>query len=1344
MNENDRQDEESLPAGEPEGGPLARQKAFLEERLSTLGPVEDVAASPSPVTRALADPEVEGSEQSEEDALADLTSRALPPDFRQTRLEQYRRAQVAQDPGLIGPSEGEAADGQPMPPPPVGGGSPALGVLEEPAPPPNENWVPIGPSVLRQGQAGSKPATSGRTPAIEVAPGGNTVFAGSANGGVWRSDNAGETWHSLMDAFDLNPVNLGSDSLAVGALALDPTNTNRIFVGSGEGPGGAYFGVGPIVSVDGGVSWATEPTAPGSPELAGSAFYALAVDPGNPDRVVAATYAGLYRREPVGATFHWTRYQPGRWSSVVVARSGGVTTFYATPSNGPVQSSTDGATWAAAGGGFPNADVGRVGLAVQPNNPSVVYALVSRSSNSHLHGVYRLATSDGTWRQISGSPGQLFGPGSTGQGWYDLAIAVDPNNVNRVYLGGSIVLSGGDWSGSVFRCEVTVSGPTVSMTSTFIGNSLHGDIHTIQFAPGDSNKLWVGCDGGVFYTTNPTGAGDIFTARNTGLATLTMNYLGQHPTQPAVLMCGTQDNGGVRYTGEEAWLYSSGGDGGYSVINWNDPYKILSTYVFGGISRSTNGGQRYSYSSVNVTLASGEACLFYAPIAGAPVSGTPSDAEVVAFGSIRPWISTDFGTSWASIPNGTLAGDSLNGPIKSLTFAGATKLYAGTSGAGRVYRFTKSGATWTRTDLTALGLPLSGVVTDIAIDHSDVSGNSIYITFGGSGDYRHVWRFNGTSWSQASGPAAGDVSSLLDIQANAISTDPANPAHLYVGADIGIWRSTDSGANWAPLSHGLPDASVLDLRLHTGARLLRAATHGRGVWERRIDSTSAQGIELFVRDTQLDQGRHATVNGLPDPTAPGSNVAHWRGPGIKLDTPDIDGNYQFPLGSQIDFHQFVDKITDDFQNVGTHATSTIITRVYVQVHNRGVVPADGVRVMLLVANASMGLPALPAGFESNVQSGTPITTPAWKTVGIVTLNGVRTGFPKIAAFDLPSSMLPPPANLAGNDHHCVLALVHHPDDPFTNTTTVTDHLSIGERKSAHKNLKVVQFMGTPPSPAPVILPLHLNNPYRDRRLVTDVLIGLGGYGGRVRLLVPPLESKTELVDGAKGLRRSDDFDDVKSWATRQLESIEQNQKSNTPYDKLWAGQQAEDIRLVLDKGILFEAHDRKWIRLSSIVMEPEGRASIFLVMDRPKEGAEGEAFDFSAVQIDSEDEQTLGGIDFRVELVPAAPESKYRLELWSQKWIRGWRIVRARLYQDEKELTPEEGAEVKLVVRHKDREKSVVMRYQPRWSSFVHHADWRPVPRKIRGEGLVHGVDVAEAVLEVAAPLPEPEPVGAE
>ena len=904
-----------------------------------------------------------------------------------------------------------------------------------------------------------------------------------------------------------------------------------------------------------------------------------------------------------------------------------MTTFYAAFWNGPVYTSADGDVWAAVGTGF--AGVGRITLAVQDNNPAVLYAFTSAGD------VYRLDTTAGNWRQVTGIPTPINLVRN--QGGYDLAIAVAPNNVNRIYLGGATVPSGGDWSGALYRCDITVTAASVTSANTYIGNSVHADIHKIIFTPGSVTQMWVGCDGGVYRTDNATGTGDIFTSLNKGLQTLSMNYLGQHPTEDAVVFCGTQDNGGERFTGEESWLYSSGGDSGYFVVNWNDPYKVADTYVYGAVRRSTTGGTRYSYADVPVPLASGENVLFYAPLIGTPVNlGTPAEAEILSFGSVRPWISTNFGTAWQSIPNNTLAGDQLNGAIRSLTFASATKLYAGTM-TGGVYRFDKSGAVWTRIQINTMGgansLPLAGVVTDIAVDRADVTGNSIYLTFGGSGDYRHVWHFNGTQWSQRSGPAGNPTAKLLDVQHNAIVVDPANPSNLYAGADIGIWHSTDGGANWSVFSDGLPDAAVLDLQLHNPRRVLRASTHGRGVFERTLNSSPKLGIELYVRDTQLDQGRFTTINFLPDPTQQGATVAHWRGPDIKLDTPDVNGDYQFPLTGTIDYLDFVDKLSDDSHNVATHATATITTRVYVQIHNRGVLPANNVRVMCLLANASVGLPALPAGYEISVQNGTSINNANWQTIGTATLDDIRVGFPKIAAFNLTSDKLPPPANLAGNDHHCVLALTHHPNDQYTSTTTNTDLNSLQERKAAHKNLKVVQFTGTVPAPPPVFIPFRIHTAGAEK-ILSDLHINLRGYRGQVRLYLPKLKTEGLLKESVVGLTAKGDFAPFKKWATAHKSLIKKNQKGRQRYNAVWTKQRLTDIDNVLKHDVMFIAGGGKQAVLKRIILSPKKHQTLFLALDRPSGGQIGERFDLQIVQRDSKSQAIIGGLDLRVELQP--------------------------------------------------------------------------------------------------------------
>jgi hypothetical protein len=1106
-----------------------------------------------------------------------------------------------------------------------------------------------------------------------------------------------------MESFDVNPETPKSDSLSCGALAVDLIDPEKIYVGTGEGVFFGYFGVGPIVSSDGGQSWAAEPTAPESPTLEGSRFYALAVDPDpdHPGRVVAATLEGLYRREPDGVGgFLWAKRHPddasqdAKMTSVVAARTGTTTTFYASGEQKPVFASTDGETWHVVGTGFPEDNVGRVGLAVQSANPRVLYALVARRDDEKLHGVYRLDLAEGIWREVLGVPADLLGiSGTWGVGAHALAIAVDPVDVNRIYVGGSGVLAANadtgqvEVCGAVYRCAVTVSGTTVRATPVHIGATVHADILTLVFAPNDPNTLWVGCDGGAFVSANPTATRTVFQARNTGLATLQMHHLGQHPSEDAVLFCGTQDNGGVRFTGEEAWLYSAGGESGYFVINWDDPYRVLNTYLEKVVRLSTDGGDRYSDVEVKVPLQQDERILFYPPLVGTPRNGTaPAEAEIVAFGSIRPWISSRFGGpesddaepgfgDWHSIPNGTLAADSLDAEIRSLAFASAKILYAGTMGGG-VYRFVRTGTRWKRTQLDSVGggdaLPLQGPVTDIAIDPADSSGNSIYITFGGNGDfllgdYRHVWHFNGTRWQQRSGPQADALARLLDVQVNAIAVDPANPSHLYVGADIGIWRSTDSGGTWSTFSRGLPDVAVIDLALHHDRRLLRASTHGRSVYECRLDATSATAVELYVRDTQLDQGRFVSVDGSPDPIKPGRTVSHWAGPDIRLDTPDGAGQYRLPISPPaiIDFLDFTDTLTEDFRKVPTYATETVTTRVYVQVHNRGVGvrSADNVQVMLLVANAPASLPALPSGFAASVRNGTPINTPDWQTVGFATLDGVRPGVPKIAAFDLTADKLPAPDQPASDNHHCVLALVHHADDPFTATQTVGDLLSLTDRKAAHKHLKALQFVGmwqAPPpesvgmwkAPPPAILRVRLNNANADRELLTDLVVELGDVyssnpdeevrRGRVRVVLPPLHLDGHLEQHLEGLRRTDDNGDFKfkEWAQQQRELLDNDQHSSHPHNKVFVRQQIDEIDRILahDMLLLLADDDATRLAVRRIKMAPGNSHTLFLLFDRPTypdphwELGPGRAFNVDVMQLDTDQGTVLGGLSSRIEL----------------------------------------------------------------------------------------------------------------
>jgi photosystem II stability/assembly factor-like uncharacterized protein len=705
-----------------------------------------------------------------------------------------------------------------------------------------KNWTPLGPSVVLNGQAQGFPSVGGRISGIAVAPGGQLVYAASANGGVFRSDDAGQSWRSLMDAFDVDPTNFASTSLACGAIAIDANDPNRIYVGTGEGDTHAMFsnrivnalpayrGIGPIRSDDGGTTWEVEATAAGSPMLAGKAFFALAVDPANRENVVAATTCGLYQRVlRANGKAEWVRRREGVHSSVVVAASGGTTRFFAAEWGRGVFQSTNGQNWTALPADFPKTRVGRIALAVQASNRALCYAFVA-DENGLVLGVYRRESANGYWKKIANPPDVLPADNGASQGDYDLAIAVDPLDANIVYLGGSYFADNNVWPASIWRCRVQASGSGYRFSSsTSIGVRAHADVHVLTHSPNDPNALWCGCDGGVFLNRDPRTSAN-FGSRNNGLSCLCPTFLGQHPTDPNILFCGLQDNGTARTGGGAVWKHVNWGDGGYCLINWANPQQVL-VFANGTVYRATDGGLDHnSWTGKEFPWA-----MMTEPIVSAPYNpATPADAKVVALGSAKPngskvvYVSQDFGATWPTkIPIPTDAG------IYSLTFASPTRMFVGTS-AGEVFRVQRSGTTWNVTridDVASRPLGLRGLISDIAVDWADASLNSVYVSFGGLGDSRRVWRCDGTGWEVRSGPQGAASGNLLDIEHNALCVDPAAPNNLYVGADIGVWHSPDRGATWEPLPNGLPDAPIFDLQIHPTRRLLRATTHGRGVYE---------------------------------------------------------------------------------------------------------------------------------------------------------------------------------------------------------------------------------------------------------------------------------------------------------------------------------------------------------------------------------------------------------------------------------------------------------------------------------------------------------------------------------
>lgn len=1192
-------------------GPREWLFPMLQETYAKLRPKAEAESAPEPApARAMkaagkavskAESAIRHEERLDENRLADL-----PMSHWEDLLREYKTRKVQKHPAAT-----LAA--------PIAPGQAAI--------PGQNNWTPLGPSIVARGQTTNRAAVSGRVSGIAIAPGGLRMYVATANGGVWRSDDGGATWRSTMDGFDLDPTNFASTSLACGAIAIDPAAPDRVYVGTGEGDTDglfnvrlvnalpAYRGIGPIRSDDGGTTWVNETSAP---SLAGFAFFQIAVDPGNRDHAVAATTNGLYERVPAGGGgFTWQRRRTGIHTSVAVARAAGVTTWFAAAKADRVFSSPDGQTWTAVGTGFATANVGRIALGVQLDNPNVLYAVVA-AANGSLDSIRRLSGVAGAWRTIANPP--AFLPGS--QGDYDLCISVDPNNANRIYVGGDF-FNASPFPGSIWRCDVTAAGAGFSIAATSIGQNAHADVHALAHVPGNSNRLWTGTDGGLFLNQNPTGAGG-FEARNTGLATLCTNFLSQHPTEPAVLYVGLQDNGTAKCTGEQVWRHVLFADGGYCVVNWNDPFRVL-LFANGNIFRATDGGLDYN-SWATVTPPGATWAVMAEPLVGTPRNpATPAEAEIVALGSGRTiFISPDFGTTWPDQPTLPVG----SGSAFSMVFASATRLYVGTT-SGRVFRLDDGGAAgWSvnRIDNAAAGpLALAGLVSDIAVDVSDATLSSIFICFGGTGDFRHVWRFNGTRWEARSG-AANSGTQLLDVEHNAIQFDRVT-GRVYVGADIGAWESANGGNTWTPLSNGLPDAPVYDLQIHPTVRLLRAALHGRGLFEWKLDAPALPDVELYIRDTMLDTGRGVNTDGRNDPSIfPTAQVVHYESPNIKVDVPTPAG-YQTPT-TAIDFFTFNEVIADGSGGVGTTAPPpTVHNRVYVEVHNRGRVDATTVQVMAAITNAATGL-SLPAGYTANVTAGTPLAGPKWTTLGVVNLSNLHAGFPQIAAFDLPSTALPLPASLPGNSHYCMVVFLHSAQDPFTGTLVNVDNLTLADRKVGQKNLNIVEFIGPPPPPAASLgmWAMLLLRGGKEGAL-SDLVIDVRRFKGSLQFVLPPPIFPKQVAKQAEGFKLGS-----KTVVDKWLKSHAETAK-RLFHDAKYPAQQFQLLTAAM-KGVAGQAplvlQGGGVAAIRELPVPAKDEQAIFIRIDPPAGAKVGSVFEFDVSQRDSKQGSSQGGARYRV------------------------------------------------------------------------------------------------------------------
>ena len=679
----------------------------------------------------------------------------------------------------------------------------------------------------------------------------NIAYVGAAEGGVFKTNDAGASWAPLFD---------DQTSLSVGTVAIDPNDSNVIYVGTGEvNPGGgslAYGGTGLHRSVDAGQTWQLV-GLPNSgsigrvvihPEDSNIIHVAVMghLWSGGPDRGVYRTTDGgvswnrvLFVNDTTGCVDIIQRPDnPDVLLAAMWQRIRGPEAFdYGGTGCAVYRSNDGGLSWSIEGNGLPgiSSERGRIGLAVSNSDPDVM-CVVYADRTGFFDGLYRTTDAGGTWNRTNdGSLANVF----ASFGWWFGNVRIHPQDANTIFVVGFEVFRSTNGGGSYFE----------------VGNNMHVDHHDVAFGSGNNPLIYAGNDGGVYTSAN----GSTF-SKTTGDLPITQAYrIATATWNTDALWIGSQDNGTAQdLNGDANFEHIFGGDGFQPVPHPTNPNLLWAQFQFGNVHFSSNGGG-------NFTSAGGG--LSGRDNWNAPHAQDPTDSETRYFGTHRVYRSTS-PTTWTQI-SGDLTGGihqgnagQVNGTLTTITVSpvDGDVIWSG-SDDGYVHVTQNGGGSWI--DVSD-GLPERWITSIFC--HPTQAGEAL-VTLSGfrwDEDIAHIYRTTdfGQTWIAVDGD-------LPDVPVNDVLIDPENTQHYYAATDVGVFRSTDGGASWLVFGVGLPNVVVNDFAFQPETRELFAGTYGRSIFSTELDDFLIGDVNCDGELNLLDVTPfvEAVSNGVLDPKA---------------------------------------------------------------------------------------------------------------------------------------------------------------------------------------------------------------------------------------------------------------------------------------------------------------------------------------------------------------------------------------------------------------------------------------------------------------------------------------------
>lgn len=672
---------------------------------------------------------------------------------------------------------------------------------------------------------------SGRISAIDgVQSSPDTIYVGAAGGGVWKSTNGGTTFKPVFDKY----------TQSIGAIAVDQSHPDTVWVGTGEPwvRNSVSVGTGLYKTTDGGDNW--QFVGLGDSEHIGR----IAVDPKNSDVVYVAALGhlwnaneerGLYKTTDGGKTWNRVLYvDKDTGCSDVVLDPQEPSIVYASTwqfrrlgwsfsSGGPgsaLYRSTDaGKTWKKLTEGLPTGTLGRIAIGVAPSRTSVVYANVE----SNKTALYRSDDMGASWTPVSSAADVTARP------FYFSAITIDPVDYNRVYKPG-------------FSLSVSRDGGRSFSPST---GAYHGDVHCVWVNPKNPAVVYIGTDGGVYKSNDFAGRFQML--RN--LPVSQFYHVSFDMDQPYHLYGGLQDNGSWRgpsrgFNGirNSDWTNVGIGDGFCTYADPSDNNWVYAEYQGGKLSRyNIRTGERQAVAPLPRT---GEARFRFNW--NTPVALSPTTPGVLYIGAQFLFRSKDRGASWERI-----SGDLTTNDPKKLAQEDSGGLTTDNSAAenhctiytisesprdanvvwvgtddGNVQVTVDGGRSWSNVASNIPGLPANTWCSSIEASRFDRA--TAYATFDGhtTGDgktYVYETTDLGKTWVSL---GSNDLSGYAHV----VREDRVRKDLLFLGTEFGLFVTLDGGKQWAQFKSNLPPVAVRDIAIHPRESDVLLATHGRGVY----------------------------------------------------------------------------------------------------------------------------------------------------------------------------------------------------------------------------------------------------------------------------------------------------------------------------------------------------------------------------------------------------------------------------------------------------------------------------------------------------------------------------------